>query len=55
VGIFHILQNPKIREKLVQELDAAWPDKEHMMGYDALEKLPYLVKIVQYISINNYD
>lgn len=45
VGIFHILSNPSIRERLVKELREAWPEKDAPMGVQALEKLPYLVRI----------
>lgn len=43
VGTFHILNNEKILEALVRELEQAWPDVSINMNYERLEKLPYLV------------
>lgn len=43
VGTFHILKNPKILEILMNELKEAWPEKDAKVGYEKLEKLPYLV------------
>ena len=44
VGVFHVLNNPDIHAKLVEELKCAWPELETTMRYDRLEKLPYLVR-----------
>lgn len=43
VGIFHVLNNRTVCAKLVKELEEAWPDKDSVMGFESLEKLPYLV------------
>lgn len=43
VGTFHVLNDERVYNSLVRELDAAWPDKDSKMGYEGLEKLPYLV------------
>ena len=43
-GVFHVLHNPAICQKLTTELKAAWPDLDTTMHYQDLEKLPYLVR-----------
>lgn len=43
LGTRCILANKDILERLVAELNEAWPDKDRHMGMEALEKLPYLV------------
>ena len=43
MGTFHVLDNERISAILFQELQQAWPDIDVKMGYEALEKLPYLV------------
>lgn len=43
IGTFHILSNKTIYGKLVTELRGAFPDSSATLGYQALEKLPYLV------------
>lgn len=45
VGVFHVLYDPAIHRKLVQELKNAWPELETKMHYETLEKLPYLVRV----------
>lgn len=42
-GLFHVLDNPAVHEKLFAELAQAWPDLAVAPGYEELEKLPYLV------------
>ena len=44
VGVFHVLNNPAVHERLVEELKRAWPELEMTMRYETLEKLPYLVR-----------
>ena len=48
-GVFHVLNNPNICERLTSELKAAWPDLATAMKYEALEKLPYLVNFSRYM------
>ena len=43
VGTFHVLQNPEVLKTLSNELKEAWPEKEAHVGFEILEKLPYLV------------
>ncbi|KAF5359444.1 hypothetical protein D9756_002939 [Leucocoprinus leucothites] len=47
VGIFHVLSNPDIHERLVNEIKEAWPEKDTPMGVQALEKLPYLTAVIK--------
>ncbi|KAI0765260.1 cytochrome P450 [Fomes fomentarius] len=47
VGVFHVLHNPAIHRKLVQELKNAWPELETTMHYETLEKLPYLTAVIK--------
>lgn len=42
-GIFHILGNPAVHQKLFAELVQGWPDLGTVPSYEELEKLPYLV------------
>ncbi|KAG5796274.1 hypothetical protein H9Q69_004700 [Fusarium xylarioides] len=42
-GIFHILSNPAVKQRLVDELDAALPDAGTNPSLSELEKLPYLL------------
>lgn len=42
-GVFYVLHNPAVRERLTEELKTAWPDLETTMCYEAMEKMPYLV------------
>lgn len=48
VGTFHVLRNPKVLETLTNELKEAWPEKEANVGYEKLEKLPYLVSLLPF-------
>jgi hypothetical protein len=43
VGTFYILSDEAVCKNLVQELRNSWPDSDEPMGYERLEKLPYLV------------
>jgi len=43
VGVFHVLWDNRIYSTLIEELEAAWPDKDANIGFEILEKLPYLV------------
>jgi len=42
VGVFHLLNSNVVHNKLVQELQEAWPNQNSVMGYEALQKLSYL-------------
>jgi hypothetical protein len=43
VGFFHVLGNKRVSSILIKELEDAWPDKDTKLGFEVLEKLPYLV------------
>lgn len=43
LGAKWLLSNTSVLERLVKELEDAWPDKEAHVGVEVLEKLPYLV------------
>jgi len=45
VGLFRILQNPAIHERLFAELKEAVPDVLVVPKYATLKKLPYLVRL----------
>ncbi|KAJ3571646.1 hypothetical protein NP233_g3619 [Leucocoprinus birnbaumii] len=47
VGIFHVLNNPAIRIRLIKELEEAWPEKSTRVGVETLEKLPYLTAVIK--------
>ncbi|EGN98958.1 hypothetical protein SERLA73DRAFT_181706 [Serpula lacrymans var. lacrymans S7.3] len=47
VGTYWILRNVDIRTKLVEELRDAWPEKDSKVGYETLEKLPYLTAVIK--------
>ncbi|KAL0575627.1 hypothetical protein V5O48_006352 [Marasmius crinis-equi] len=47
VAIANVLRTPAVREKLVEELREAWPDRSAKFGYTALEKLPYLTAFIK--------
>jgi hypothetical protein len=44
VGVFHILSDKNIEQRLRQELSEAWPEVDGRMSLERLEKLPYLVR-----------
>lgn len=44
VGFVHILSNPDVYRRIIQELDEAWPDTSLPITLVTLEKLPYLVR-----------
>ena len=43
VAAFHVLNNRKIYSKLVEELEARFPNQTEKLPFVELEKLPYLV------------
>ncbi|KAJ7656544.1 cytochrome P450 [Mycena rosella] len=47
VGTFHILRNPMVHARLVEEVRQVWPDVDSPAGYSQLEKLPYLTAIIK--------
>ena len=39
---YHVLHNPEVQQRLVNELRTAWPILEEVPRYEVFEKLPYL-------------
>jgi cytochrome P450 len=44
-GVHHLLQNPEIQNRLVDEIRSAWPVLDKPPSYDVLEELPFLASI----------
>ncbi|KAH0607668.1 uncharacterized protein H6S33_002702 [Morchella sextelata] len=47
VGGFHVLNNPNVYEKLFNELKKNWLVLEKSLGYEELEKMPYLNAVIK--------
>ncbi|KAG6909790.1 hypothetical protein DXG01_015283 [Tephrocybe rancida] len=47
VGAYHVLTNPLVHSTLTEELCCAWPDMKSPVGYEVLEKLPYLTAVIK--------
>ena len=48
IGTYHVLRNPDVKHKLVQELRTAWPVLDEPPSYEELEKLPFLASVFPY-------
>lgn len=46
VGIFHVLANNAVKERLVKELKQGWLDLRNTPTFEELEQLPYLTAVV---------
>ncbi|KAJ7499985.1 cytochrome P450, partial [Mycena latifolia] len=46
-GVFHVLSNSRVLDRLRMELQDSWPDASCSMSYQALEKLPYLTAVLK--------
>ncbi|TFK29280.1 benzoate 4-monooxygenase cytochrome P450 [Coprinopsis marcescibilis] len=46
-GVFHVLSNPSIHRRLVDELQRAWPDARENIGWNDMEKIPYLTAVIK--------
>jgi cytochrome P450 len=44
-GVYHILRNPEVKQRLVEEVRTAWPVLDQAPSYEVLEKLPYLASV----------
>ncbi|KAI9459866.1 putative P450 monooxygenase [Lactarius psammicola] len=44
---YHVLHNPEVQKRLVNELRTAWPVLEEVPRYEVFEKLPYLTAIIK--------
>ena len=47
-GVYHILRNPEVQERLVDEVRTTWPVLDQAPSYEVLEKLPYLASVFAY-------
>ncbi|KAG7092861.1 hypothetical protein E1B28_009174 [Marasmius oreades] len=47
IGCRRILGDDRVLQKLRQELEEAWPDKDESMPLERLEKLPYLTAVIK--------
>ena len=49
-GVYHLLRNPEAKQRLVDEVHAAWPVLDGQVpGYEVLEKLPFLESVFIYL------
>ena len=46
--VYHLLRNPEIKQRLVDEIRSAWPVLDKAPSYEELEKLPFLAS---YLSL----
>ena len=44
-GVYHLLRSPEAKQRLVDEVRAAWPALDQAPSYEELEKLPYLASV----------
>lgn len=44
-GVYHILHNPEVKQRLVDEVCTTWPVLDQAPSYEVLEKLPYLASV----------
>jgi cytochrome P450 len=45
IGVSHLLRHPEVKDRLVDEVRAAWPVLDQAPSYEELEKLPYLASV----------
>ncbi|KAJ7485700.1 cytochrome P450 [Mycena latifolia] len=46
-GVFHVLSDKRVLDRLRMELQESWPNASSSMSYQALEKLPYLTAVLK--------
>lgn len=46
-GVHHLLHNPEIKKRLVEEVRGAWPSLDKPPRYEELEKLPFLTAVIK--------
>jgi hypothetical protein len=44
-GVCHLLRSPEAKQRLVDEVRAAWPVLDQPPTYEVLEKLPFLASV----------
>jgi cytochrome P450 len=52
-GVHHLLHNPEIKKRLVEEVRGAWPSLDKPPSYEELEKLPFLASTIL-VSVQNF-
>jgi hypothetical protein len=45
VGAYHILRNPMVKQRLVDEVCTAWPVLDQAPRYEDLKNLPFLASV----------
>ena len=45
IGVYHLLRHPEMKDRLVEEVRAAWPVLDQAPSCEVLEKLPYLASV----------
>ena len=48
--VYHLLRNPEMKQRLVDEIRSAWPVLDKPPSYEELEKLPFLASYFPCIS-----
>ena len=51
-GVYHLLRDPEAKQRLVDEVRAAWPALDQAPSYEELEKLPYLASVFYFSVLN---
>jgi len=46
-GVYHLLHNPEIKQKLIDELRTVWPVLDQPPTHKQLEKLPFLTAVIK--------
>lgn len=46
-GLHHLLRNPEVKRRLVEEIRSAWPVLDKPPRYEVLEKLPFLTAVIK--------
>jgi len=46
-GVYYLLRSPEAKQRLVDELRAAWPALDQPPNYEELEKLPFLTAVIK--------
>jgi cytochrome P450 len=44
-GVYHLLRSPEAKQRLVDEVHAAWPVLDESLSHEQLQKLPFLASV----------
>jgi cytochrome P450 len=47
IATYYVLSNPDVHQKLIEELNQAFPSSEAHLNYSKLEELPYLTGVIK--------